>query len=723
MSQKQAPSVRASIAALVIASILPVASVAAALIVNFYAKERAQLIASSVQQARNIITAVDRDFDGVQLALQALATSRALRENDLGNFYPRAADMVDKLHADSIVLLDTDGTMLLSTRRPWGAPLPRLPKAPLLARILASGAPGVSDVFTGPITRQPVFSVAVPVKRDGAVAMTLNAAITPRHLQRLISEQQLPASWRASVIDTQGQIATRSHEVEKYAGRRLTAEQRRQLEGPADASFETTTFDGIDVFVISSRSPRTGWSALLGIPRQELTAGLRATLAWLVAATVAALAIGLGLAWLIGGRIASSIHALIPAARAVGEAGGLPMPPLHFREADELGAALHQAASDMRRARALTRESEQRLALAAEAAQLGIWIRDLRRQEIWISEQWRRLFGFADAQRVTLADLLARVHPDDRGAVRRTLDKAMRGAPRYEMEYRIVLPDGELRWIGSHGSVERAPDGGPALVRGVSLNITKRKLAELEVQQHQKEVTHLARVAMLGELSGALAHELNQPLTAILSNAQAARRYLARPAPPLDELGEIVDDIIAEDQRAGDIIQRLRRLFSKHEVPRQALDLRPLVGDVLRLLRNDLINHAVTVEASLGEAALPVRGDPVQLQQVLINLLMNACDAMAATPPGERRITLRAQAAGADTVRLSVADRGGGIPDETLARIFDPFYTTKQRGMGLGLSICRNILTAHEGLLWAENQAGGGACFHLCLPRAAAAPA
>jgi len=341
----------------------------------------------------------------------------------------------------------------------------------------------------------------------------------------------------------------------------------------------------------------------------------------------------------------------------------------------------------------------------------------VQRQEIWISDQWRALFGFNATQHVTLADLLARVHPDDRAAVQRTLDNALHGVPRYEMEYRIVLPDGELRWIGSHGSVETDGHGRPALVRGVSLNITQRKLAELDVQLAQKEITHLSRVAMLGELSGALAHELSQPLTAILSNAQAAQRFLARPAPPLDELREIVADIISEDQRAGEIIQRLRRLFGKQAVPRQLLDARQLVDEVLRLLRNDLINHEVTLDTRLGDAALPVLADAVQLQQVLINLLMNACDAMAATAQGRRHIRVSAQA-GADTVQLSVADSGTGIPDETLARIFDPFYTTKQRGMGLGLSICRNIVVSHEGLLWAENNAGGGATFHLCLARA-----
>jgi PAS domain S-box-containing protein len=719
---KQAPSVRASLAALVIASILPVAAVAAYLIVSFYEKERAQLIGNTIVSARNIINAVDRDFDSIELALQALATSRMLRDGDLQGFHERAADMVDKLRADSIVLLDTDGAMRMSTRRPWDVPLPRLAKAPLLRRILASGQPGVSDVFTGPLNGQPIFSIGVPVTRGGVTVMTLNAAVTPAHLRRVLSEQKLPPDWRASVIDAGGQVATRSHELDKFAGRRLSDEQLRRIAGATEAGFDTRTLDGLDVFVVFSRSTKTGWTALLGIPRPALTAGLHTTLAWLVAVTVGALGVGLALAWLIGGRIAHSVHALIAPALAVGDGRDPAIPPLHFREANELGQALRNAAARIAGAQARSLESEQRLALAAGAAKLGIWIRDLRRQRIWISDQWRALFDFPPGREVTLADLLARVHPDDRAAVRRTLDNAERGVPGYDMEYRIVLPDGALRWIGSHGSVEQDGDGRPALVRGVSLDITVRKQAELEVQQAQKEVTHLARVAMLGELSGALAHELNQPLTAILSNAQAAQRFLARPAPDLAEVREILQDIVDEDKRAGEIIQRLRKLFSKQDMPRQRIDAGQLVGDVLRLLRNDLINHGVTVELALAPQPLPLRADPVQLQQVLINLLMNACDAMAALPPAARAIVVRSAPAGPDAVQLSIADSGAGVPDESLARIFDPFYTTKQRGMGLGLSICRNIIGAHDGLLWAENQAGGGAVFHLRLPLAPEAP-
>ncbi len=375
----------------------------------------------------------------------------------------------------------------------------------------------------------------------------------------------------------------------------------------------------------------------------------------------------------------------------------------------------------MRLAREATREGEQRLALAADAAALGVWVRDLVRREVWVSEHWRTLFGFEPLQCVTLELLLQRVHPDDREAVRRTLRETEQGqgSDRYEMEYRIELPRGGLRWIGSRGRVERQADGTPTLVRGVSLDISKRKLAELDLQQKQREITHLSRVAVLGELSGALAHELNQPLTAILSNAQAAQRFLRQDPADVAEVAEILQDIVDEDRRAGEIIRRLRGLFDNGATSRQRVDANALVLAVLRILRNDLINHGVALTTQLAPEAVPLHADQVQLEQVLVNLVVNACDAMAPLERGARALLASVARDGDGHVQISIVDSGGGIRPDILAQIFNPFYTTKEHGMGLGLSISRNIVNAHEGRLWAENN-GRGASFHLRLPLAGA---
>jgi C4-dicarboxylate-specific signal transduction histidine kinase len=251
---------------------------------------------------------------------------------------------------------------------------------------------------------------------------------------------------------------------------------------------------------------------------------------------------------------------------------------------------------------------------------------------------------------------------------------------------------------------------------GATIDITARKQAELEVQQQRGELAHLSRVTMLGELSGSLAHELNQPLTAILSNAQAAQRFLAHDNADLNEVRDILADIVAEDKRAGEVIRRLRLLLKKGEVQHQPFNLNEVVREVLKLVRSDFVNQGVAAQADLAPALPEVNADRVQLQQVLLNLVMNACDAMAGGPVGDHKLIIRTELAGSEGIRVSVADRGVGLAPDNLEKVFEPFFTTKVQGMGLGLSVCRTIITAHGGKLWAANNPERGATFHFTLP-------
>jgi len=243
-----------------------------------------------------------------------------------------------------------------------------------------------------------------------------------------------------------------------------------------------------------------------------------------------------------------------------------------------------------------------------------------------------------------------------------------------------------------------------------------RHRAEAEVEERRKEVTHLTRVAILGELSGALAHELNQPLTAILSNAQAAQRLLAETPVDLDEVREILSDISNDDKRAGDVINRLRVLMKKGEAKLLPLNLNDLANDVLELAHSELVERNVAVTTRLTPGLPDIRGDRVQLQQVLLNLLMNACEAMSDTDIRDRSLAVSTARDGDSNLRLTVADRGPGISSDLVDRIFRPFVTTKAQGLGLGLSICRSIVAAHGGQLWVANNPDGGASFFVSLP-------
>jgi two-component system, LuxR family, sensor kinase FixL len=375
------------------------------------------------------------------------------------------------------------------------------------------------------------------------------------------------------------------------------------------------------------------------------------------------------------------------------------------------GEALHaaQLARDLR-------GSEQKLSLAADAANLGFWFREFPRNEIWASDQWRALFGFTKSERLHIDTFLQRLHPDDREPARRTLANAHQGDGRYQTEFRVLLPDGQLRWIASQGRVEFNRSGQPVGFQGVSLDITHRKQADLEAETHRNEVAHLLRVASLGELSSALAHELNQPLTAIMSNAQAAKIFLGRDDCDLKELGSILDDIVTDDKRASEVIGRLRSLLKRGEFQPQPLDANDLIQEVLKLLNHDLTAREVRVVTQFAAGLPAVRGDRVQIQQVLINLILNAGDAMSQPAKSSRTLTLKSSRVEGDAIEISVADTGRGIPPGEEEKIFEPYHTTKPHGLGLGLSLSRSIVSAHGGRLWAENQTAGGAVFHFTIP-------
>jgi len=446
--------------------------------------------------------------------------------------------------------------------------------------------------------------------------------------------------------------------------------------------------------------------------------------------------------------------------------------------------------------------------------------------------------GFSPSEKLDTERISSVIHPDDRERLRETVKNSLQTGAENPFEYRVVLPDGQIRWLVRRSRTEFDRNGKPVLMHGILFDITKRRLAEerfrlvveaaatamimvnkqgritlinkrvetlfgysrdelieqpvetliperqrsghrgfrhgylcdpqarpmgagrelfgrrkdgsevpieiglnpihtseglfvlasivdiserkqaeLEATRQRNDLAHLARVTTLGELSSSLAHELTHPLTAILSNAQAAQRFLEGDDVDLSEVREILNDIVTEDQRAAEVIHRLRRLLKKGEPQNYCddVDLNEVIGDVLKLMRNDLITQNVTVITDLAQDLPPVTGDRVQLQQVLLNLVLNACEAMTGNGSSKRQLLIASKLT-KSAVRVSVTDRGGGIPEQKMEQVFERFFTTKKKGMGLGLSICRTIIDAHRGKIWATNDADRGATFHFRLP-------
>jgi PAS domain S-box-containing protein len=255
----------------------------------------------------------------------------------------------------------------------------------------------------------------------------------------------------------------------------------------------------------------------------------------------------------------------------------------------------------------------------------------------------------------------------------------------------------------------------PSMVLVSIIDISERRLNERRAAKQRDEIAHLSRVAMLGELSGSLAHELNQPLAAILSNAQAAQRLLARDPPQIQTVTAILADIVTSDRRAGAVIERLRSMLRKEDVKHALLDLNHIAEESLRLMRSDLLNRRVSVDTSFSQNLPLVSGDRVQLQQVMLNLLINGCDAVAGRGR-EARLLVSSRLTERGLVAIAIADNGEGIAPQDIERIFEPFVTTKSNGIGLGLAICRSIIEAHGGRLWASNNAPRGATMEFELP-------
>jgi two-component system sensor kinase FixL len=297
------------------------------------------------------------------------------------------------------------------------------------------------------------------------------------------------------------------------------------------------------------------------------------------------------------------------------------------------------------------------------------------------------------------------------------LAAAAQTAPRPHSRWNLVCASGARRSLAWSTVRLNDPDGSYAGLLSIGEDITDRLAAERNLERTRRELERLGRANLLGELVSTLAHELNQPLTAILSNAQAARRFLGSGSPAPEELREILDDIVRDDKRAGEVIQHLRLMLSKEDGNRERFQVYDTIKEVLALIGAELEALGISVEQELAPNLPALEADRVEIQQVIMNLLMNAMRAVSGSPPERRRVRVLAACRDADRLLVSVEDNGPGIPADTLPRLFEPFFTTRSHGLGMGLAICRRIVEAHGGQIQGENT-GDGARFSFTLPLA-----
>ena len=367
----------------------------------------------------------------------------------------------------------------------------------------------------------------------------------------------------------------------------------------------------------------------------------------------------------------------------------------------------------MRAAELAVRESEERFRFMAQNAPMLMWMTGIHGGGDFFNQVWLDFTGRTPEQEAG-EGWTQGIHPDDFNYCVDIYTSAFDARRPFELEYRLRRHDGEYRWILDKGVPRHAQNGEFIGYIGSAIDITELKRA----QETNHALAHTHRLAVMGELTAAIAHEVRQPLSAISLNAQAAAKLIATPAAPLHDLRDMVQDIRANVVRADAVISRIREFLRKREADMQPIDPNVIALDVLWLIAGDVRRRNVRIMSDLGCELPPVVGDRTQLQQVLLNLVVNAMDAMEGVPESQRRILLQTKLTDDGYVEYAVADHGCGIPPNDLAQVFESFFTTGDDGMGLGLSIARALVEAHQGRIWAENSPGGGAVFRFTVPLA-----
>jgi PAS domain S-box-containing protein len=369
------------------------------------------------------------------------------------------------------------------------------------------------------------------------------------------------------------------------------------------------------------------------------------------------------------------------------------------------------------------RESEGKLEEAQRIAHVGYWERDLDTGLITWSDETLRIYGQAPGNgRVTITRYQTMIYPEDRQRVAAAVAEALRGGRRYHEEYRVVRPDGEVRIVHSQGDVMWDESGRPRRMFGIVQDITERKRAEEDLRESERrhretqmELAHINRVTTMGQLTASIAHEVNQPIAAAVTSADAGLRWLAAQPPNLEKTRDAFERIVRAGKQASDVIGRIRGLVKKVPAHRAPLDINEMILETIALTRSEMQRHRILLQTELANDLPIIRGDRVQLQQVILNLIVNAIEALSEGSVDSRELMIESNVDTPDGVIVTVRDTGPGLTPDSIDRLFDPFFTTKPTGMGMGLSICRSITEAHGGRLWATANAPRGAVFQFTL--------
>jgi PAS domain S-box-containing protein len=373
--------------------------------------------------------------------------------------------------------------------------------------------------------------------------------------------------------------------------------------------------------------------------------------------------------------------------------------------------------TERRRAEEKLRQSEAYLAEAQKLTHTGSWAWDVaERRALHLSEEWYSIYGFDPEEgMLTWEKREERIHVDDRPRQRLAIERAIREKSDYDIEYRILLPSGTIRHLHSVGHPVLDASGNLVQFVGSSTDTTERRQAEEALRQAQADLARISRITTMGELTASLAHEVNQPIAAAVTDANTCLRWLNRDHPDLEEAREAASRVVKDATRAAEIISRIRLLFKKINPQWEPVDLNEIIREMVALMSGDAARHSISIRTELTAELPQAMGDRVQLQQVLMNLMMNSNEAMK-DADGPRELVIRSKRTEDGQLMVSISDTGVGLPPQQADQIFNAFFTTKVHGTGMGLRISRTIVESHGGRLWASDNSPRGARFAFTLP-------
>ncbi|WP_170149825.1 sensor histidine kinase [Rhodoplanes roseus] len=714
-------TIRQRLILIVLAVTVPMVLLSVGIVWRLTERERATNTQAILYASRSIASAVEAQLATYVAVGQALARAPSLQSGDLSAFRSEAERAMIGLPGAWVTLVTPDGRQAINTLLPQGSPLPRAPPSVMedAGRAFASKRIEFTRVVTGPVAGGPVVGAGVPVFRAGEPAYYLLIGVLAEAFRDLLNDRGLPKGWLVGIVDVQGSFVARSLDHDLWVGRPASEGWRAVMH--TDGMSDVSSVEGRSLINATAVSRMSGWAVGVATERSVFEAPIRQTLITAALVTAGVTLLSMLLAGWAARRITGPLAALEAGAGQL-ERGAVPaFRPTWVPEVDHALHAFDTAARTIVAREVALRQNEHRMAAILDALPVGVSLVDLDGRIIVANNNYRRfvpkIIPSCDAERRVLWE-----GHDENGRLIPPAEfpsaRALRGDPVWPGVEFFFRGDGTQgpTWTRVAALPFRDETGTISGAVQMIVDIDQEKRAQEERRTLQAELLHLSRLSDMGQMAAALAHELNQPLTAVAVYIGGCQRIVGGDeidATRRQKLEEMMRMISEQALRAGEIIRQLREFVRKGEIERHVVSAAAVMREACTLAIAAARHDGVAVRFDV-DAPGDILANKVQIQQVVFNLVRNAVEAMEECPRKELEIRLTGTS---ERLEFSVADTGSGLAPEITDRLFMPFASTKSQGMGIGLSVCRNIIEAHHGRIWAEPNAGGGTVFRFWLPR------